>query len=87
MNYVELIGMMAGTLTTICFIPQVIKVIKTNDTKSISLWMYISFSVGISLWLVYGLLISSLPIIIANAVTLPLALVILWKKIKNCKGD
>ncbi|MDX1950211.1 MAG: SemiSWEET transporter [Rickettsiales bacterium] len=79
----EIIGMIAGVLTTMSFIPQVIKVLKTNDTKSISLMMYSIFSTGVALWLAYGILIESPSIIISNSITLPLTIIILFKKIKN----
>ena len=82
MVYVEVIGFLAGILTTIAFIPQVIKVWKTKSTKDISLIMFIVLCTGIFLWLVYGILISSLPVILANIVTFILALIILIFKIK-----
>lgn len=85
MSFAEIIGLIAGAFTTACFIPQVIKIISTNDTKSISLGMYSMFSAGVSLWLIYGLMMKSPSIIMANAVTLPLSLIILWKKIKEKK--
>lgn len=81
----EIIGYMAASLTTLSFLPQAIKVIKTRDTKSISLIMYILFSIGVALWLIYGILLINLPILIANAVTLALALVILYFKLSERK--
>jgi len=81
----EIIGYFAASLTTLSFLPQAAKVIKTRDTKSISLIMYILFSAGVALWLVYGILLGNLPIIIANAVTLALALVILYFKLTERK--
>lgn len=81
----EIIGYCAASLTTLSFLPQAAKVIKTRDTKSISLIMYILFSAGVALWLVYGVLLGNLPIIIANAVTLALALVILYFKLTERK--
>ncbi len=78
----EIIGIIAGVLTTASFIPQVIKIIKTNDTKSISFWMYAMFASGVLMWLIYGFLINSFSIILANSITLPLALIILYKKVK-----
>jgi MtN3 and saliva related transmembrane protein len=81
----EIIGIIAGFFTTISFLPQAIRVLKTNDTRAISKTMYICFSFGVLLWLVYGIMIKSLAIIIANSVTLPLALVILWKKVREGK--
>ena len=84
---IEMIGYIAGILTTISFIPQALLTIKTQNTKSISLMMYIIFSTGILLWLIYGIVINSMPIIAANIITLPLTLIILFIKIKNIKSD
>jgi MtN3 and saliva related transmembrane protein len=79
----EIIGIFAGIFTTICFIPQSIAVIKSENTKSISVLMYSLFSMGVLLWLIYGIYINSLPIVIANSITLPLSLIILFKKLQN----
>jgi MtN3 and saliva related transmembrane protein len=79
---IELIGFMAAMCTTVSFIPQAMKTIRTKDTSSISLWMYVMFSVGVFLWLAYGLAIGNYPIIIANMVTFVLAATILWFKLK-----
>lgn len=79
----ELIGLMAAILTTASFIPQVYKVYKTKSVKDISLWMFLLFTLGVLLWLVYGLIISNLPIIIANFFTFIMALYILLAKIRK----
>lgn len=79
---VNLIGMLAGTFTTAALIPQVVQVWKTKSTKDISLVMYIIFTIGVALWLTYGVALSALPIIIANSITLMLAVSILAMKIK-----
>jgi MtN3 and saliva related transmembrane protein len=79
----QIIGYTAATLTTISFIPQVIHIIRTKNTESISLSMYILFCIGVSLWLIYGLLQNSYPIVIANTITLFFALIILSYKLKN----
>ncbi len=81
----ELVGFIAGLLTTICFVPQAIAVLRAPDTKSISLIMYIVFSAGVTCWLIYGIMLNSSPVIIANAITLPISLIILAKKIHNLK--
>jgi MtN3 and saliva related transmembrane protein len=83
MDGVTLLGLAAGTLTTISFFPQLVKTWKSRSTKDISLGMYISFCSGILLWLVYGLLIDSVPVIAANAVTLVIACLILFLKLKH----
>ena len=74
---------MAAILTTVAFFPQVIKVYKTQNTQSISLSMYIVFSIGILLWLVYGFYLNSLPMIIANTITLVSSIYILYMKLKH----
>lgn len=76
-------GTIAGILTTIAFIPQVIKAWRTGRTEDISLWMYILFSAGVFLWLVYGFLLSAWPIVIANGITLLLALSIVFLKLRE----
>jgi len=83
MKYFEIIGFLAAILTTVAFFPQVIKVYKTQNTQSISLSMYIVFSIGILLWLVYGFHLNSLPMIIANAITLVSSIYILYMKLKH----
>ena len=76
------IGYAAATLTTASFVPQALHTFRTKDVRGISLAMYSAFVVGILLWLVYGLLLSAWPIVIANAVTLTLAAAILTMKLK-----
>jgi MtN3 and saliva related transmembrane protein len=82
MQTTELFGYLAATLTTVSFVPQVIQVWRTKHTKDISLGMYSIFTVGIAVWLVYGILLGSMPIIIANCVTLILAGSVLAMKLK-----
>lgn len=78
----SLLGYLAAFCTTIAFIPQALKVYKTKQTKDISIGMFSLMNVGIVLWLVYGFLITSYPIIIANAVTIFFAMYILTTKIR-----
>jgi MtN3 and saliva related transmembrane protein len=78
----ELIGSLAALLTTVSFIPQVWHTWRTRDVSGISLAMYSAFTLGVALWLVYGWLLGAWPIIIANAVTLSLALGILYMKLR-----
>jgi len=80
-KYIEIIWMIAAFLTTISFLPQAIKIIKIKDTKSISLSMYVMFTFWVFLWLLYWIWINSLPVIIANIITLILSLIILVYKI------
>jgi Uncharacterized conserved protein len=81
MNMLSLIGFVAAALTTAAYIPQAIKTIRTRQTKDISLWMYVMMSVGILLWLVYGIYNTDWPIILANCVTILLVIPILIIKI------
>lgn len=78
----DFIGSVAATLTTTAFIPQAWQVWRTRHTADISLGMYALFTLGISLWLVYGLLLTAWPIIIANCITLLLAGSVLLMKLK-----
>jgi len=81
-NYIEIIGLIAATLTTAAFIPQVYKTWKTKDVSGLSLPMFSMFTLGIIFWLVYGLLTNNLPIILANVITAALSLMLLFFKIK-----
>ncbi len=83
MGLIDSIGFIAAFCTTFSFAPQVLMVIKTGDTSSLSLTMYIVFTVGVSLWLGYGILRGDVAVIAANALTLILASIILYKKIHN----
>ena len=78
----ELIGSAAALLTTGAFLPQAWLTLRTRDVSGISLGMYAAFTVGVGLWLVYGLLLMAWPIIAANAVTLVLAATILVTKLR-----
>jgi MtN3 and saliva related transmembrane protein len=79
----EFIGYAAAILTTSSFIPQAVKVIKTKNTQGISLIMYVMFSIGVALWLIYGIMLKNIPIALANSITLSLALVILYFKLRQ----
>ncbi|MCT7950444.1 SemiSWEET transporter [Ancylothrix sp. C2] len=82
MNFINILGFAAATLTTIAFLPQLYKVWQTKSAKDVSLVMLVTFCLGIFLWFVYGILISSKPVIFANFLTLFFNLIILWLKIK-----
>jgi MtN3 and saliva related transmembrane protein len=82
MDFINTLGFTAATLTTFAFLPQVIQVWRSRSTKDISLPMLITFIAGVTLWLIYGLLVKAAPIYIANAITLLLNLVILRFKLK-----
>jgi MtN3 and saliva related transmembrane protein len=79
---VDFIGVVAGMLTTVAFVPQVLKVVRTKSTKDLSLGMFLLFAVGILLWFIYGLCIGSIPVILANGATLILTAIILLCKFK-----
>lgn len=80
---VTALGLLAGTLTTIAFVPQVIKTWRTRSTHDISLGMFAILVAGMLAWLVYGAIIGDLPLVLANGVTLLLAGTILVFKIRN----
>jgi MtN3 and saliva related transmembrane protein len=85
MNSVDVIGhdalgLLAGALTTIAFVPQVLRIVKTRSAHDISWGMFSLFSLGIALWLWYGIRLAALPLIASNLVTLVLALTILFLK-------
>jgi MtN3 and saliva related transmembrane protein len=76
------IGSAAATLTTVAFIPQAWKIFRSRNTADISLGMYALFTLGVALWLTYGILLAAWPIIIANSVTLLIAGAVLVMKLK-----
>lgn len=82
MSSVSLLGFIAALFTTLALVPQVIRTFKTRDTRGISLWMYAMSSFGVFLWMVYGMVLQAWPIIIANAVTFILMIIILIMKIR-----
>ncbi|NJK37471.1 MAG: SemiSWEET transporter [Oscillatoriales cyanobacterium RM1_1_9] len=82
MTLITAIGLLAGTLTTLAFIPQVIKTWKSKSAEDVSLEMFVIFCLGVFLWLIYGFLLQDIPIMIANLVTLILASTILGFKLK-----
>jgi MtN3 and saliva related transmembrane protein len=82
MDFVFLLGLLAGLLTTTAFIPQVLRTWRTRSANDLSTGMFVVFCSGVTLWLIYGILTRDLPVIIANAVTLMLALTILIMKFK-----
>jgi len=82
MQLADWIGTVAATLTTASFVPQVLHTLRTKDVSGISLGMYSAFTLGICLWLVYGLMLNAWPIVIANAITEALALCILVMKLR-----
>ena len=82
MPLAELIGGLAAFLTTASFLPQAAKVLRTRETKAISLVMYSMFTAGVTLWGIYGVMTVQWSIIIANAITVVLASIILGIKVR-----
>jgi MtN3 and saliva related transmembrane protein len=83
MNTTNLIGYISAFLTTLAFVPQALHSWKTRDLSGISLPMYSLFSIGVAGWIIYGFMIASLPIILANVVTFLLACAVLALKLKH----
>lgn len=79
---IELVGYVAASLTTVSFVPQVLKVVRERQAAGISAGMYSLFTLGVALWLAYGLMIRSLPVTLANAVALVLAGTVLVMKLR-----
>jgi MtN3 and saliva related transmembrane protein len=82
MDPVTLLGLAAGSLTTVAFVPQVVKIWRTRSADDISTIMFLLFATGVFLWLLYGIVINSIPIIVSNAITLALAVVIVILKLR-----
>ena len=79
---ITVLGLLAGALTTISFLPQVIKTWTSRSAKDISLGMFLTFCSGVVLWIIYGIAVRDLPVIATNLATLILASTILWLKLK-----
>jgi MtN3 and saliva related transmembrane protein len=82
MTLTDLIGTIAAVLTTISFLPQALHTFRTKDVRGISLGMYSAFTLGVAMWLVYGLMLGAWPVVIANLITLALASAILVMKLR-----
>lgn len=85
-DWIDLLGYAAASLTTVSFIPQAWLSFRTGDVSGISVGMYSCFTVGVALWLAYGLVLNAWPIVIANAITLVLALAILGMKLRGSRA-
>ncbi len=82
MLLIDMVGFSAGTLTTLCWLPQAVQILKTRETAGVSLPTYLAFAAGVGLWLTYGLLLHNLPIIIPNAITMVLVLAIIALRLR-----
>lgn len=78
----ESLGYGAGLLTTMAFVPQVVQIYKTKSARDVSLAMFLLFTLGVALWLVYGVITKSFPVVAANGITLALSGVILYFKFR-----
>ncbi|MFO7258182.1 MAG: SemiSWEET transporter [Bacteroidota bacterium] len=81
-DMIQMLGLVAGACTTIAFLPQVIKTWRSRSAKDLSLSMFSIFTLGVSLWLVYGFLDNNIPVIAANLITLMLAATLLVFKFR-----
>jgi MtN3 and saliva related transmembrane protein len=81
-RFVDLVGLTGATLTTLCWLPQALKVIREKETRALSLPATASFTCGVGFWLIYGLALGDWPLIGSNAVTLALMVVILAMKLR-----
>ena len=81
--FTDVVGYAAGFLATVAFVPQVARTLKARSTRDISLGMYVLFCAGVGLWLIYGLLIASWPVILSNFVTLVLSGTVLALKLRD----
>jgi MtN3 and saliva related transmembrane protein len=81
-NWIEVLGLVAGTLTTISFLPQAVKVWRSHSTHDISLWMFTLMLVGTALWLAYGIMLGRPALIFANGTSLTLIAWIGWFKLR-----
>jgi MtN3 and saliva related transmembrane protein len=82
MDYIKILGLAAGTITSITFLPQVIQIWKTRSAKDLSLGMLALLIIGVSMWLVYGLLIKDAAIIYTNSMVLAMSFIMLYFKFR-----
>lgn len=82
MDYISIIGSVAGTLTTISMVPQIVKIWKTKHTQDISMGYFLILGIGVFLWVIYGFLLTEPPIYIANIITLSFVVSIIFFKLK-----
>ena len=82
---IDILGYLSATFTTIAFLPQIIKTIKTKSAKDVSMGMFVFFTTGVFLWIIYGVLTNTMPLIIANSVIFCLSLIQIILKIKYDK--
>jgi len=81
-SLLEALGFIAACLTTLCWLPQALKMIRTKDTRSLSLFAQSALTLGVGLWLIYGLLLGNFPLIFANSISFVLVATILALKVR-----
>lgn len=82
MQAIEILGLLAGTITSITFLPQVLKIWQTKSAKDLSLLMLLLLMLGVVLWLIYGLVVMSAAIIYTNSMVLAMSLIMLFFKVR-----
>ena len=82
MQAIEILGLVAGTITSITFLPQVVKIWQTKSAKDLSLMMLLLLMLGVVLWLIYGLVVMSTAIIYTNSMVLAMSLIMLYFKLR-----
>ena len=87
MSGITLLGLVAGTVTTVAAVPQVVKTWRTKHARDISIWQPVLLTVGMTLWLIYGLLLEDLPLIVANSFSIVCYLLLIVMKISYRDGD
>jgi MtN3 and saliva related transmembrane protein len=85
MNNIDMLGMLAGTISAIVFLPQVVKTYRSKSAKDISVWMFSFATISVILWLIYGILIKNGPVIYTNTCVLILSVIMLILKLKYDK--
>ena len=80
MGGIEIIGMVAGTISSVTFLPQVVKTWQSKSAKDISLWMFLLVTLSVIMWLIYGFFLHSVPIIYTNSMVLLMSLIMLYFK-------
>jgi MtN3 and saliva related transmembrane protein len=83
LDWITLIGLVAAACTTLSFLPQVFKTVQTKKTQDLSLGMYVVLTLGLSLWMVYGLITKDFPLILANSISASLSAFVLYMKIRH----
>jgi MtN3 and saliva related transmembrane protein len=86
MDYIEILGFAAAAFTTICNIPQALKIIRTKETKDISTMTYLALFIGLVIWVAYGILKNDLPIIVANSISATICGMVLFLKFTSKKN-